>query len=104
MNDPEVMFPKKCVTRWVEDNLFALRVIEIYRNVCKVIRHFQVLYCQKLSREENFANFANWCFICEIKFPQKMFFPFNREIKFPREKPFLRLRNYILAVFFDFAK
>ena len=38
-----------------------------------------VPYCQKISREENFAN---WSFIREIKFPRKKKLSFVREIKF----------------------
>ena len=56
----------------------------------------------KISGEENFANFANWSFIREIKFLQKMFFPFLREIKFPRIKNFSSFVKLNSSIFFQF--
>ena len=74
-------------------------------------RIFFLLYCQKVLPEENFASFANWSFIHEIKFLQKMFFRFIREIKFLQKKTFssftkLNSSNFfffpILSIIFNF--
>ena len=48
----------------------------------------KLLYCHKISREENFAIFANGPLIREIKFPRNIFLSSIREIKFPRKKSF----------------
>ena len=63
-----------------------------------------LLYCQKISREENFANFVNWSFIREIKFPRNLFFPFIREIKFPRKKIFSSFAKLNSSIFFQFCQ
>ena len=73
---------------------------------CIILSSFKLkaillLYCQKIQREENFANFARLSFIREIKLPRKMFFPFIREIKFPRKKTFSSFAKLNPSIFFS---